>query len=100
MRASLLCLLLKNEADILENHFHKEENVWCAYKVSVCVLLSVLFLMMSVIYTLRLRNCTQEREREMCGENIGVFFLWVFLCCFYEKCLCDKNLSFIYMRVC
>ena len=64
MRASLLCLLLKNEADILENHFHKEENVWCAYKVSVRVLLSVLFLMMSVLYVLLLETKLYLRKRE------------------------------------
>jgi hypothetical protein len=53
--------------------------VWCEYKVSVCVLLSVLFLMMSVIYTTTTKLYLRKREREICGENIGVFLLWVFL---------------------
>ena len=53
--------------------------MWCEYKVSVCVLLSVLFLMMSVIYTTTTKLYFRKREREICGENIGAFLLWVFL---------------------
>lgn len=73
---------LKNEADILENHFHvKGKRLWCEYKVSVRVLVSVLFLMMSVIYTTTRDEIVlkKEREREICGENITSVFLWVFL---------------------
>jgi len=73
---SLLCLLLKKRSRY-GKPLSDKENVWCEYKVSVRVLLSVLFLMMSVLYILLLETklyLRREREREICGENIGVFF--------------------------
>ncbi len=72
---------LKNEADILENHFHvKGKRLWCEYKVSVRVLVSVLFLMMSVIYTTTRDEIVlkKEREREKFVVKISSVFFFGF----------------------
>jgi len=112
MHVSLLCLLLKKRSRYGKS-LSREENVWCEYKVSVCVLLSVLFLMMSVIYTTTTKLYFRKRESEKFVVKISVFFFFGFsslLRCsffffkttrrsFYEKCLCDKIFR-LYMRVC
>ena len=77
MHVSLLCLLLKKRSRYGKS-LSREENVWCEYKVSVCVLLSVLFLMMSVIYTTTTKLYFRKRESEKFVVKISVLFFFGF----------------------